>query len=281
MTRREARVAIVTGGGTGIGAATASALCGEGWEVIVCGRRLEPLQAVARRTGAHAVAADVATTAGVDLVIDEATRRFGRLDGVVLNAGIVRPGPVGDLSDDDWDAMMAINLTSAFRLARAALPHLVESQGCLVGVSSAAGLRATAGIAGYNATKAGLSMLMQSIAIDYGPLGVRANAVCPGWTRTEMADFEMTELGESIGVGRDEAYALASAFTPTRRPGDAIEVGRAVAWLLSPAASYVNAAVLPVDGGLVAVEPGQIAFDPRVALSTGEGSLVRGDEPSD
>jgi NAD(P)-dependent dehydrogenase (short-subunit alcohol dehydrogenase family) len=274
MNGNEARVAVVTGGGTGIGAATASALRGEGWEVLVCGRRPEPLDAVAQQTGAYAVVADVATPAGVGKVVGAAVGRFGRLDGVVLNAGIVRAGGVGDLTDDDWNEMVAINLTSAFQLARASLPHLIKSQGCLVGVSSAAGLRATAGIAGYNTTKAGLSMLMQSIAVDYGPMGVRANVVCPGWTRTEMADSEMTELGESIGVGRDEAYQLASAFTPTRRPGDAIEIGRAVAWLLSPAASYVNAAVLPVDGGLIAVEPGQIAFDPRVAVSAQAESLV-------
>jgi meso-butanediol dehydrogenase/(S,S)-butanediol dehydrogenase/diacetyl reductase len=274
VTSDGARVAIVTGGGTGIGAATASALRGEGWDVLVCGRRSEPLEAVCRATGATAVVADVATATGVDKVLEEATRRFGRLDGVVLNAGIVRAGPVGDLSDDDWDEMLSINLTSAFRLARASLPQIIASRGCFVGISSAAGLRATAGIAGYNTTKAGLSMLMQSIAVDYGPAGVRANVVCPGWTRTEMADLEMEELGESIGVGREEAYELASAFTPTRRPGDAVEIGRAVAWLLSPAASYVNAAVLPVDGGLVAVEPGQIAFDPRVAVAMGTESLV-------
>lgn len=274
MTVGQARVALVTGGGTGIGAATASVLRGEGWEVLVCGRRPEPLDAVAQQTGAHAVVADVATPAGVDKVVEAAAGRFGRLDGVVLNAGIVRAGGVGDLTDDDWNEMVAINLTSAFQLARASLPHLLKNQGSLVGVSSAAGLRGTAGLAGYNATKAALSMLMQSIAVDYGPMGVRANVVCPGWTRTEMADSEMTELGESIGVGRDEAYQLASAFTPTRRPGDAVEIGRAVAWLLSPAASYVNAAVLPVDGGLIAVEPGQIAFDPRVAVSVRAESLV-------
>jgi meso-butanediol dehydrogenase / (S,S)-butanediol dehydrogenase / diacetyl reductase len=107
---------------------------------------------------------------------------------------------------------------------------------------------------------------MQSVAVDYGPMGVRANAVCPGWTRTEMADMEMTEAGSSVGVAREEAYRLATAFAPSRRPADAREVGEVIAWLLSPEASYVNAAVVPVDGGLVAVEPGAIAFDPRVAV---------------
>jgi NAD(P)-dependent dehydrogenase (short-subunit alcohol dehydrogenase family) len=150
---------------------------------------------------------------------------------------------------------------------RAALPHLINSGGAIVGVASAAALRATAGIAGYDSTKAGLAMLMQSVAVDYGPVGVRANAVCPGWTRTEMADMEMSEFGDALGVGREEAYGLATAFVPSRRPAAASEIAAAIAWLLSEQASYVNAAVIPVDGGLIAVEPGAIAFDPRVTMS--------------
>jgi NAD(P)-dependent dehydrogenase (short-subunit alcohol dehydrogenase family) len=260
-------VAVVTGGGTGIGAGTAAALRDQGWAVVICGRRAEPLRAVAERTGAIPLVADAATSEGVAAIVAEAVSRFGRLDGLVLNAGIVRAGAVGELSEEDWAAMVATNLTAPFLLARAALPHLIESRGSVVGVASAAALRAASGIAGYNATKAGLAMLIQSVAVDYGSLGVRANAVCPGWTRTEMADLEMKELGATIGVSMEEAYSLATAFAPSRRPGHPREIGDAIAWLMSPSASYVNAAVLPVDGGLIAVEPGQIAFDPRVAFT--------------
>ena len=109
-------------------------------------------------------------------------------------------------------------------------------------------------------------MLMQSVAVDYGPQGVRANAVCPGWTRTEMADMEMSEFGSEAGVGREEAYSMATAFVPTRRPGTSAEAASVISWLLSDQASYVNAAVIPVDGGLIAVEPSAIAFDPRVNM---------------
>ncbi|AMM30786.1 Oxidoreductase [Sinomonas atrocyanea] len=264
MTEERRRVAIVTGGGSGIGASTAAVLRDQGWEVVICGRRPEALQAVAERTGAVARVADMDSPADIRKLVAGTVEQFGRLDGVVLNAGIVRAGAVQDLSDEDWDAMVATNLTAPFQLARAALPHLASTGGCLVGVSSAAALRATSGIAGYNATKAGLTMLMQSVAVDYGPLGVRANIVCPGWTRTEMADAEMTELGASIGVTRDEAYEMATAFAPCRRAADPSEIGQVIGWLLSPAASYLNAAVIPVDGGLIAVEPGQIAFDERI-----------------
>lgn len=266
MSASNLSTALITGGGSGIGAATAAVLRSEGWNVVICGRRPEPLAAVADETGAVPVVADVTSIDGPVKVVTTVIQRFGRLDGLVLNAGIVHPGSAGELDDRDWDEMVATNLTAPFRLAREAIPYLLQTQGSIVGVASAAALRATAGIAGYDATKAGLAMLMQSIAVDYGPAGLRANAVCPGWTRTEMADMEMTEMGESIGVSKEDAYGLASAFTPARRAGSAKEVGHAIAWLLSPASSYVNAAVLPVDGGLVAVEPGQIAFDPRVNL---------------
>lgn len=213
-------VAIITGGGTGIGAASAAVLRNHGWEVAVCGRRQDVLTKVSDATGAHAVVADVASAADMEQLVAETVERFGGLNGLVLNAGIVRPGGAGDLSTEDWDAMVSTNLTGPFFLVRAALPHLVKSAGAIVGVASAAALRATAGIAGYDATKAGLAMLMQSIAVDYGPLGIRANAVCPGWTRTEMADMEMGEFAEQIGVDREEAYGLATAFRSQPAPCD-------------------------------------------------------------
>ncbi|CAH0141031.1 Levodione reductase [Arthrobacter sp. Bi26] len=102
-------------------------------------------------------------------------------------------------------------------------------------------------------------MPMQSIAVDYGPLGVRANAVCPGWTRTEMADQEMDEFGAELELKRQHAYSVATSFVPTRRPAEALETGNVVAWLLSDQASYANAAVIPVDGGMIAIDPGSLA----------------------
>lgn len=266
MTSTETPTALVTGGGTGIGAATAATLRGQGWNVVICGRRAAPLEAVAAATNAHPIVAAVGTDDGVDTVVAGTIERFGRLDGLVLNAGINRPGPVGELSDEDWNAMLDTNLTGPFRLTRAALPHLLAARGAIVGVASAAALRATASIPGYNATKAGLAMLMQSIAVDYGPAGLRANAVCPGWTRSEMADSELEEAGASVGISREEAYGYATAFVPSRRPAESSELASVIAFLLSPQSAYINAAVIPVDGGLIAVEPTQIPFDERVVM---------------
>lgn len=260
-------VAIVTGGGTGIGAASATVLRAQGWDVVICGRRHETLERVARSTGAVPFAADAASEHAVCELVATTVERFGSIDGLVLNAGIVRPGAVSELANEDWDAMIRTNLTGPFLLTKAAMPHLIAAGGAIVGVASAAALRATAGIPGYNATKAGLTMLMQSIAVDYGPLGVRANAVCPGWTRTEMADQEMEDYGAELGLERQHAYSVATSFVPTRRPAEALEIGNVVAWLLSDHASYVNAAVIPVDGGMIAVDPGSLALDPRVRIS--------------
>lgn len=261
-------VALVTGGGSGIGAATAAALRRAGWSVVICGRRAAALRGVAGATGSHPVTADLTDAGECRDLVTETLQRFGRLDGLVLNAGIARPGAVGDLADGDWAAMVATNLTAPYRLLHAALAHLVRSRGSVVGVASVSALRASGGIAGYNATKAGLTMLLQSVAVDYGPQGVRANVVCPGWTRTEMADEEMAVLGRERDLDAEQAYRLATALVPLARPAAAAEVAEVIAHLLSPAASYVNAAVIPVDGGHAAVDAGTLAFDPRVAVDT-------------
>jgi len=260
------RVVLVTGGGTGIGAAVARKLSSAGDQAVICGRRAAPLQTVAEHTGALSVVADVSEAAGVAHVVEETIAAFGRLDGLVLNHGIMRAGRVDELSMEDWQDTLQVNLTGPFLLVRAALPHLLQARGAVVAVSSVAALRASEAMAAYSASKAGLLLLTQSLAVDHGPDGLRANAICPGWTATEMADMEMAELGKSRGISREHAYRLATAMVPQRRAASADEVAGAVCWLLSDAASYVNGAVLPVDGGSCVVDPGTLALDTRVSI---------------
>jgi meso-butanediol dehydrogenase / (S,S)-butanediol dehydrogenase / diacetyl reductase len=260
------RAVIVTGGGTGIGAAVARGLTAGGDLVAIFGRRPGVLAAVAARTGALDVVCDVSDAAQVAEAVALVVGRFGRLDGLVLNAGIMRPGGVADLPHADWDALLAVNLTGAFHVARAALPHLLARRGAVVSVASVAALRASAGMGGYAVTKAGLTMLTQSLAVDHAHQGLRANVVCPGWTVTEMADEEMAAFGASRGLSVTGAYELVTCLVPQRRAASADEVAAVVTWLLSDAASYVNGAVIPVDGSGAAVDVGTVPFDPRIAI---------------
>ncbi len=252
---------LVIGGGTGIGAAAARRMASGGWNVCVSGRRRGPIEEVAAAVGGLAVSADVGLADDAARAVDACVERFGRLDALVVSPGASSPGTVGEQTLEGWSGVVATNLTGPFLVCRAALPPLIEARGAIVTVSSLAGLRAGPASAAYCTSKAGLVMLTKCIALDYGPLGVRANCVCPGWVRTAMGDAAMDHLASVRGVDREEAYAVASAHVPARRPGSPEEIAEAVAWLASPAASYVNGAVLTVDGGAAIVDVGTLAFN--------------------
>ena len=251
------RVALITGGGSGIGAAVARRLAADGYAVAVSGRRPEPLEEVARETGGLALVADTGVLADVERAVSKTVGRFGGLDALVLNAGIGGEGSLLDLDPETFERVHRVNVVGAFLMARAAIPHLLERRGAIVGISSVSGLRAAPASLAYCSSKAALAMLTQCIALDHGPSGVRANCLCPGWVRTPMADGEM----DSLGLGsRDAAYAAATQDVPLRRASSPEEIAGSVAWLLSDDASYVNGAVIPVDGGVTVVDVGTLAF---------------------
>ncbi len=255
------RAAIVTGAGSGIGAACARRLGADGYAVVLSGRRREPLEEVAAELEhAVVVTGDVGDPEHGAALAAAAATTFGGLDGVVLNAGIGETAAAGDDTTEGWERTIRTNLTGAFLVARACLPLLVERRGSLVGISSTSALRAGGDDASYCTSKAALSMLCKTIANDYGPRGVRANAVCPGWVRTPMGDAAMDGLGELRGTNREGAYALAHANVPLRRPGEPEEIASVVAFLLSPEAAYVSGAELLVDGGADIVDVSATAW---------------------
>jgi NAD(P)-dependent dehydrogenase (short-subunit alcohol dehydrogenase family) len=253
-------VALVTGGGTGIGASVARRLATDGYLVAVTGRRPEPIKAVADEIDGFAVVADIGVAAEADRVVATTVARFGGLDALVLNAGVGGEGSLLDLDPETFESVFRTNVTGAFLTARAALSQLLERRGAIVSVASVAALRAAPASLAYCSSKAALAMLTQCIALDHGPAGVRANCICPGWVRTPMADAEMDLLAGQLDASREDAYAEVTAEVPLRRPSTPEEMAGAVAWLLSADASYVNGAVIPVDGGHTTVDVGTIAF---------------------
>ncbi|WP_345217913.1 SDR family oxidoreductase [Georgenia halophila] len=258
----ERPVALVTGGGTGIGAATAQRFADAGWRVAIVGRREGTLRRVAEQSGALAVPADAAETGPAADAVATVRDTFGRLDALVANAGGHGFARLTDTGDDEWAASIRGNLDSAFVIARSAMPELVSTRGSVVVVSSLAGLAAGPSTVGYTTTKHALIGLTRSIARDYGAHGVRANAVCPGWVRTPMADSEMDELAAASGIAdREAAYRTVTADVPLRRPASPSEIAEVIHFLASPAASYVTGAVLPIDGGATSVDVPTLAFE--------------------
>jgi meso-butanediol dehydrogenase/(S,S)-butanediol dehydrogenase/diacetyl reductase len=259
--RLEQKVAIVSGGGSGIGAATARRFAAEGASVVVTGRRSTPIEAVAAEIGGVTVAGDTSDASHVEEAVAAAVERFGGLDVVVANAAVALRGSIDDRDDAAWHATLDVNVTGVMLLVRAALPHLVErGGGSIVLVSSVSGLVAAPESAAYIASKSALIGLARSIAVDHGPRGVRANALCPGWVKTPMADESMDELADERGTDREGAYRLATELIPLQRAADPDEVAACAVFLASDESSYVTGSTLVVDGGTTAVDVASVAF---------------------
>ncbi len=261
--RFQDRGALVTGAGTGIGAAVALRLAEEGARVTLVGRRAGPLEAAAAALppgSANVVAADVTDERSVEDAVEAAARHAGgRLDVVVNNAGVTGSGSLHEVDPATWRETLEINLNGAFFVMRAAHKSLRTSRGAVVNVSSVAGLQAAPESAAYCVSKAALVMLTKQAALDWGP-EIRVNAVCPGWVRTPMADGEMSELGEELGTDREGAYAAALEHVPARRAADPSEVAASVAFLASRDAGFITGTVLVVDGGSSVVDVATTAW---------------------
>ncbi|WP_030615581.1 SDR family NAD(P)-dependent oxidoreductase [Streptomyces fulvoviolaceus] len=252
-TRFTDRTALVTGAGSGIGRAVALALAAEGAQVVVAGRRQEPLDetvALIERAGgkALAVTADVTRAADIQAVVDAAVERFGSLDVAVNNAGVFRGGgPLADLSEEDWQTQLGINVTGVFLALQAEIRQMrtQPSGGAIVNIASVFGVHTrNPGAAAYAATKAAVSVLTRGAALDHIREGVRINAVSPGAVETPM----------SLRPGEDDADRAerAAATLPLGRISTTAEIAAAVLYLASDDASSVVGTDLVVDSGATA-----------------------------
>jgi 3-oxoacyl-[acyl-carrier protein] reductase len=244
----ERRVVVVTGGSRGIGYAIAGALGAEGALVVLVARdaaRLADAAAHLRDTGVETETrpCDLSKRGETTALASALAADFPAIQSLVNNAGVGEIRGLEDTADETWDRMLEINLSAAFALSRGLVRSLERSgAGAIVNVSSVMGLGTTAGLAPYSAAKAGLQQLTRSLAVELGPRAIRVNAVAPGFIRTEM--FE-----DHHPPARQKALGRAH---PLGRVGAVEEVANVVSFLCSSRASFVNGAVVPVDGGLVA-----------------------------
>lgn len=239
------RVAVITGGSRGIGAATAALLADRGAAVVVSGRDGDRLQAVVkdlegRGAAALGIVGDVARREDADRLVDAARERFGRIDVLVNNAGMIRDGLLVRMKDEDWDRVIEVNLRGAFLLTRAAARVMMrQKSGRIINITSAAGAMGNAGQANYSAAKAGLIGLTKASARELAHWSILVNAVAPGLIDTDMA----------AAVPADARDALL-AQVPLKRIGTVHDVAEVIAFLAGDGAAYITGQVLHVNGGL-------------------------------
>ncbi len=241
----EGKVAVVTGGSRGIGRAIALGLSAQGAKVVIGARNPETAQKVVAEieaAGAEgiAVAADISREAEADGLIQTGLKRFGRLDILVNNAGITKDGLLIRMKEEDWDAVLDVNLKGAFFTTRAALRPMLRAQnGRIVNISSVAGTMGIPGQANYSASKAGLIGFTKAVAKEVASRSITVNAVAPGFIETEMTAV--------LSEDRKKSYL---GQIPMGRFGAAEEVAALVSFLVSEAASYITGQVITIDGGL-------------------------------
>ncbi|OIN45852.1 3-oxoacyl-ACP reductase [Pseudomonas azotoformans] len=256
----EPRTVLITGAGTGIGAACARLYAQAGARLVLVGRRREPLEQVARDTGGLVLVGDAACPDTWVGFIRQIREQYGRLDVLLACAGGHGLGSATQTSPATWDSALRSNLDSAFYSARACLPLLQESTGNIVLIGSIASMAAGPEVCGYTTAKHALIGLNRSLARDYGPSGVRVNAVCPGWVHTPMADAEMQPLMHAYGDTLQQAYARVCADVPLRRAASAEEIARVCRFLASSDASIITGATIVADGGSSIVDVPTLAF---------------------
>jgi NAD(P)-dependent dehydrogenase (short-subunit alcohol dehydrogenase family) len=249
-SRLDGRHALITGGGTGIGAAAVQHLAGEGARLSLLGRRIEPLQAVAESCGGTAIQCDVTDPQRIVAAFEEARAANGPIELLIVNAGIAESAPFHKMSRESWDRIIATNLTAAFDCVRAAIGDLMKSDsGRLVFVASVASLRGVPYAAHYAASKHGLLGLMRSLAAEYAKTNLTVNAVCPGYVDTPMTDQSVARVSEITGRSDSDSRSIITNMNASGRLVDPQAIGNVIAMLCLPLSRDINGAAITVDGG--------------------------------
>ena len=241
----EGRVALVTGGGRGIGAATAQVMARQGAKVAVSDLDEAPAREVAGPIGGLAIACDVSNREAVEAMVERTVKELGRIDILVTCAGIIRDNLLFKMTDDDWDAVIDTHLKGTFLCARAAQRHMVpQKSGKMVFLSSTSAL-GNRGQTNYSAAKAGLQGMARTLAIELGPFNVNVNAVAPGFIETRMT----RATAERMGVDYETFKMGAASQIPLQRVGQPEDVANVIAFLCSDESSFVSGQTIYVRGG--------------------------------
>ena len=244
------RHALITGGGTGIGAAAARQLSAAGAKVTVTGRRREPLEAIAGEVGGAIAQCDVTDRAAIDRAFAEARAANGPSELLIVNAGIAESAPFHKMTSDSWDRIIATNLTAAFDCAQAAIQDLLASDnGRLVFVASVASIRGVPYAAHYAASKHGLLGLMRSLAAEYAKSNLTVNAVCPGYVDTPMTDLSVARVSEITGRSEEQARGAITNINASGRLVHPDGIGTMILTLCLPQSRDINGAAVTIDGG--------------------------------
>jgi NAD(P)-dependent dehydrogenase (short-subunit alcohol dehydrogenase family) len=256
----DGKVALITGGGTGIGEACARLFAQEGASVVVMGRRPAPVQKTASAIGGLAVAGDAVVPDDCERAVTAATAAYGRLDILVSSAGIMREGNLTTMAPEAWRQTMDANLNAIMQISRASIPAMIAGGGSIVNVSSLGGVVAPGNMAAYVTSKTAVIGLTRSMAVDYGPSGIRVNSLCPGWVLTPMSEAEMAQYAAEKGITTQAAIAHATRYLPLARMAQPMEIAKCVRFLASDDAAFVTGATLVADGGSSAVDVGYISL---------------------
>lgn len=243
--RLKHKVAIISGGGSGIGAATAVRFAEEGAKVVICGRRMEPLQQVVAQIEAAggeacAFAVDVADQQAVVQLIDDTVAKFGKLDILVNNAVAVVPGMLKKITANDWRKNFAVSVDGTMFMMQAAYPQLKQHRGAIVNMSSILGQFGTPAMTAYSAAKSAVVAMTRNTAIEWARDNIRANTVVPGTIMTPPT---------AAMLGDEKSQQAGAALVPLKRIGDPVECANAILFLASDEASYITGIALTVDGG--------------------------------